>query len=181
MEIVFEETARTASANQGLGCLWAGALIPAVVGGVTGTLMMTGQSMTPSLAAAVAYVVPICGVCVVVFGALAIEFGRRSKRTLTLTRGDAGLRLTIGSDATIEGPFELRYGWDRIPGGSGLKILVCDVMRGPELLVRLSLEIGAVHGTPKHWPRGIPVTNAPAIHGGYAVARLPELVKAMGG
>ncbi len=176
----FRGVARDPWVVQGMGCLWAAAILVGIVVALDAWLLGSGQAMEPSLEVFVRWSVPV-GVPVGIVLAIAawrVTTTSRIEVVVSTSRG-GNPRLRVGTKVDEEGPFVVRRGWDRVVGGRGITMLWCDVEREGVFLVRFSTEVGALVPPPSGWPHEPPPMARPAKHGGFVSTDLAALVDAL--
>ncbi|MFO0710493.1 MAG: hypothetical protein U0353_11675 [Sandaracinus sp.] len=178
----YRGVARDPWTAQGVGCLWAAALMVGVVVAMNGWLMSSGQAMEPSLESFVRWSFPIGLPLGIVLGVAAWRLTIASRIEITVTDEGEGVRLRVGKlvdeAGTLGRRFEVRRGWHRVAGGRGMRLYWCDVLRDGEHLVRFSTEAGALAAMPA-WPEAPPPMDRPAKHGGFVVTEIGALEKAL--
>lgn len=180
MSTEFRGVARDPWTVQGLGCLWAAALIVAVVAVMNAWLLFSGESMQPSLEVFVRWSLPLAVPLGGAFALAAWRLGVKSRLEVVVELHEDGTRtLRVGDAVSETGLFLVRRGWDHSVGGRGLKIIWCDVERDGELLVRFSKEVGALIATPAGWAQAAPPMGRPAKHGGFVVDEVVQLASAL--
>jgi hypothetical protein len=176
----YRGVARDPWAAQGVGCLWAGALLVGVVLAMNAWLVSSGEAMEASLESFVQWSFPI-GLPVGIALALAAWWWTAKTRLeITVTEGERGPRLRVGSLLDETGPFVVHRGWSRVVGGRGMRLFWCDVEREGQRLVRFSTEAGALAAMPA-WPEAAPPMDRPAKHGGFVVSDIGALESALSG
>lgn len=176
---LYRGVARDPWTAQGVGCLWAAALIVAVMLAMNAWLLGSGEAMEPSLESFVRWSLPIGIPLGLVLALAAWRWTVKSRLELTVTAvPDGGVRVRVGSLLDEAGTFTVRRGWTRVVGGRGMRLFWCDVERDGERLVRFSTEVGALVAMPG-WPEAAPPMDRPAKHGGFVVDGIAELERAL--
>jgi len=177
-EELFAAETRSAEASFKTGCIGGLGAVLGIIGAMSAAFLLSGTAMTPSLTITVRFAAPIGLVTACLLGYWAYGVHRASARQLVLTRSTDGLSLTIAPDISLSGELRLVYGWQTVPAGPArTKLFWCDVLRDDKPLLRLSHEVGAVHGAPQGWPEQPAPLERAAELDSFTVTRLVELVQ----
>ena len=179
-ETLFSGVARSAKATEISGLLAGVACVLLVIAGVSAWFLFSERS-SRDLQPIVSVCAPLGAFLGVGVGIWAWQVYENAKLKLTVTRGDAGLRLNLDPNVSIRGPFTCTYGIHKLNAhGTHTRILWCDIWIKTVLQLRLTNEIGLIHSAPEDWPQVEPPINSIPIHSIYSLSGgLPDVLKAL--